>query len=87
MGNSQINAEQILLRITDPAYNAACVLRDRNRIARKLREARVRVKENKKRNGGLYILPEEKPMLRQQLQARMKARQREADRRHRENVK
>ena len=49
------NLGEILRRIEDPDYAAAQIIKDRNRIAVAIREARRRVKQNKARNGGIYI--------------------------------
>lgn len=47
--------EEVLKRIEDPVYCAEGLKRDRKHIADILRAARIRVKANKARNGGIYI--------------------------------
>jgi len=42
-------------RMDDPIFHAACIKRDRDHLAQILRAAKIRVKENKEKNGGIYI--------------------------------
>lgn len=53
--SSYQNLGECLARLADPKRAEAGLKADRAVLAARLRAARIRVKENKARNGGVYV--------------------------------
>jgi len=49
------NLSEVLARMSEPKRAADGLKADRDRIAKMLREARIRVKANKAAHGGVYV--------------------------------
>jgi hypothetical protein len=59
---SHDNLAEVIARMDDPKRAADGLKSDRNRIAKMLREARIRVKANKAANDGAYVAYVAKPL-------------------------